>query len=104
MLPLGQLLDLMAGARAGVDSGEAGPMFDPDFLPFVPAGRDALLDSLMVSGGQITHLQGTFSPGSDWSDITLMPADAPQKIPEPNSIRGWASLSKRFCRWVGWGL
>ena len=101
MLPLGQLLDFMAEARAGVDSGEAGPMFDPNYLPFVPAGRDALLDSLMACGSQITHLQGTFSPGSDWSDITLMPADAPSED-TGTKLYTWVGLIEQKILSLGW--
>jgi Uncharacterized protein conserved in bacteria (DUF2330) len=70
----------------------------------VPVGRDLLLDALVSQGRCLTHLQGTFSPGSDWSDIKFM---AGAEIKEPRNLvtpRHLLALALSYTMPIGSGL
>ena len=65
-----RLLATLAGARAITDPNLQRQHLQMNSIPFVPEGRDALLDSVMHSSC-VTRLNATFTPASDWSDITF---------------------------------
>ena len=44
-------------------------------VPLVPAGKDALLDSLVEAGPEITVFSHTFTPTDNWADILFTPGN-----------------------------
>jgi Uncharacterized protein conserved in bacteria (DUF2330) len=60
---------------------------------FVPAGRDLLLDALVANGSCLTHLQGIFTVGSDWSDLKFVTGTEKQ---EPLNLVTREHLSGHF--------
>jgi hypothetical protein len=76
----------------------------PIDAPVIKAGRDILLDGILY-GSNITHLSATFTPESDWSDLSLRKIDSEKekapKYPSYWTRAGLLSLSLDSVWWIG---
>jgi hypothetical protein len=95
---LSTALKMQQTMRGEVAGGASETDFKAEYLPFVPAGRDVFLDTLMAGGTHITHLKHTFKPGDDWGDIKLEPSTEPAP-PRPHFTL--AGYMEQILIWLG---
>jgi hypothetical protein len=80
---------------------------DPNFgndtarneTPLILEGRDIFLDSLLIKTN-ITHLEATFGPESNWDDIRLVPSATAPAVPRHMTLGGLFTATWGTVWWI----
>lgn len=73
--------------------------FTPPDVPLILEGRDILLDGLFYKTN-ITHLEATFGPESNWDDVRLVPSTTAPAVPRHMTIWGLVAAAWDEVWWI----